>query len=138
MKPKRIIISLIIISLFCLWFCFYGRFVHDELLTGNYRLIAVDVSEQMSVCYSLNKGGAVGRINETVYSVGWDNRYIVAKQHPKNDRTKTNFFYLEMAKDSMYAEPSTSVKGPLTAQEFTSKQSELKLPNFTRTIKDLE
>jgi len=137
MKAKHIIVSLTFISLFCIWFSLYGRLDHDEKLTGNYRLMSADAPEQMSVCYSHDKGGSV-RIGETVFSVGWDNRYIVAKQHPNNDRTITNYYYLEMAKDSMYAQPSTSVTGPLTALEYASKQSELKLPDFTRTLSDLE
>jgi hypothetical protein len=113
-------------------------FVHDERLTGNYRLIAVDVMEQMSVNHSLNNGSAVGRINETVFAVGWDQRYIVAKQHPNNNRVVTNYYYLEMAKDSPYADPSASVTGPLTETEFKQRQAELRLPDFKRTFKELQ
>ena len=113
-------------------------FVHDEHLVGPYRLIAVDVSEQMNVSYSLDSGEAVGRIPETVFAVGWDDHYIVAKQHPNNDRAVTNFFYLDIARDSKYADPSTSVVGPLTESDFSSKQTQLHLPNFHRTIKSLE
>ncbi len=133
MKLIRTIVLLAISALLC-----SCGFVHDERLTGNYRLIAVDVMEQMSVDHSLDNGSAIGRINETVFAVGWDQRYIVAKQHPNNNRAVTNYYYLEMAKDSPYADPSASVTGPLTAQEFASKQNELKLPPFTRTIKSLE
>lgn len=113
-------------------------FAHDEPLTGNYCLIATDLLEQMSISYSFENGSAVGRIDETVFAVGWDQRYIVAKQHPNNNRALTNYYYLEMAKDSPYADPRESVTGPLTAQQFASKQNELKLPPFTRTIKSLE
>jgi hypothetical protein len=112
-------------------------FVHDEQLTGNYRLIAVDVLEQMGVDRSLDGGVAVGRINETVFAV-WDQRYIVAKQHPRNNRTVTNYYYLEMAKDSSNADPGASVTGPLTEAEFNQRKTELKLPEFTRTFRELQ
>lgn len=68
-----------------------GRFVRDQEVTGSYRLIAPDVDEQLSLSYSLDDGSAVGRVNETVFAVGWNDRYIVAKQHPARDRSRTNF-----------------------------------------------
>lgn len=113
-------------------------FVHDERLTGKYRLIAVDVLEQMSVNYSLDASSAAGRINETIFAVGWDQRYIVAKQHPNNNRTVTNYYYLEMAKDSPPADAGASVTGPLTEAEFNLRKTELKLPEFTRAFKELQ
>ncbi len=113
-------------------------FDHDEKLIGPYRLTAVDMSEQMSVDYGLDGGSAIVRITETVFSVGWDERYIVAKQHPKNDRSITNYFYLVIADDSPYANPAASVRGPFTAEEFAQKKKKLGLPDFTRTIKSLE
>jgi hypothetical protein len=107
-------------------------------LTGPYRLIAVDTLDQMSVSYGLPSGDAVGRIHGTVFSVGWSDRYIVAKQHPKNNRRITHFYYLDVSRDSTYADPSASVTGPLTEAEFLRRRTELGLPAFTRTIKSLE
>jgi hypothetical protein len=118
-------------------FCGCG-FVHDEQLTGPYRLIALDTLDQMDVSYSLPGGGAVGRIPETVFSVGWNNRYIVAEQHPKNNRSITHFYYLDISRDSANADPSVSDTGPLTSAEFTRKRIELGLPESTRTIKPLQ
>lgn len=113
-------------------------FVHDEHITGPYRLIAVDVDDQMSISYDLGGGSAVSRINETVFAFGFDERFIVAKQHPNGDRSVTNFFYLDMTKDSKYAEPSDSVTGPLTEKEFESEAARLNLPKFSRTLTVLE
>ncbi|WDE95571.1 hypothetical protein PQO03_07540 [Lentisphaera profundi] len=112
-------------------------FVHDEHIIGPYRLIAVDISEQMSISYEL-EGGAAGRINETVFEYGFDAYFIVAKQHPKNNRNIINYFYLEMKKDSKYANPSDSVTGPLTKKEFGIATKKLNLPNFSHTIKHLK
>jgi hypothetical protein len=113
-------------------------FVHNEQLTGDYRLNAVDVMEQMSVCLRLPGGDAIGRIDETVFSVGWDDRYIVAKQHPANNRTVTHYYLLDISRDSTYADPNQSVTGPLTEVEFKQRQAELKLPDFKRTFKELQ
>jgi hypothetical protein len=113
-------------------------FVHDEKITGPYRLVAIDVSEQMSVCYTLKKGDCIGRIPETVFSVGWNDRFIVAKQHPSNNRSVTNYFILEMARDSKLADPSASVTGPLAATAFEERMASLALPPFTKTIEALK
>jgi len=116
-----------------LWYAAY-----DKHLVGPYRLGAIDVLEQMSVYYDLGNGSEAGRIDETVFSVGWNEHFIVAKQHPKNDRKVTNFFVLSIEKDSINADPSASVSGPLTEVEFKRRKSELKLPDFTTTFWTLE
>lgn len=113
-------------------------FVHDENITGPYRLIAVDVDDQMSVCYDLEGKSAVGRINETVFAYGFDQRYIVAMQHPNNNRRVTNYFYLDMSKDSRYADPSVSVSGPFSKAEFEAVSQQLNLPKITRIIDHLK
>ena len=92
----------------------------------------------MSVYYGLGGDGGIGRINETVFAVGWNSRYIVAKQHPNNNRRVTNWFYLDMTKDGPYVDPTVSVVGPLTEAEFTQRRTELGLPPFQRTIHSLQ
>jgi hypothetical protein len=113
-------------------------FVHDEEITGPYRLVAVDISEQMIVCFGLENGNCVGRIPETVFSVGWNERFIVAKQHPQDNKAVTNYFVLDMTLDNESADPSTSVIGPLSVSEFEAKAVVLGLPSFTKTIKSLQ
>lgn len=112
--------------------------VHNERLTGDYHLTAVDVMEQMAVSRNLHDGLFVGRIDETVFSVGWNDHYIVAKQHPGNDRSVTHYYYLDISRDSPHADPSESVTGPLTEAEFKKRQVELNLPAFTRTFPKLK
>ena len=121
----------------CLFIAGCG-FVHDEGIIGAYRLIAVDMDEQMGICYDLGDGGAVGRINETVFSYGFDHRYIVARQHPNNDRSITYYYYLDMTKDSKYADRSDSVTGPLNEADFALASRQLSLPPFSRTLKHLQ
>lgn len=112
--------------------------IFDEKITGPYRLSAIDISEQMSVCYELKDGDScVGRIDETVFSIGWNERFIVAKQHPSNDRSVTNYFILDIQKDSKFSDPSESVIGPLTEAEYQEKSNSMSLPGFSRTLEDL-
>ncbi|TDU66492.1 hypothetical protein EI77_03587 [Prosthecobacter fusiformis] len=112
-------------------------FVHDEVVTGPYRLVAVDIDADMSLCYSLGND-AIGRVNETVFAVGWNDTYVVAKQHPDNDRKITHYYFIERSKDGPYVDPPECVTGPLTEMEFRQKQQELNLPAFSRTISSLE
>ena len=119
--------------------CLVGcGFVHDEHLIGPYRLVAVDSFADMGICYELASGDCAGRITETVFAAGWDTRYVVAKRHPQDNRAKTDYFILEIARDSQLADPRDSVTGPLTAAEFAEKRALLKLPEFTRTIESLK
>jgi len=133
MTPRYL--AILVMSL-CLTGCW--GFAHDELIAGPYRLIAVDLDEQMSVSYALHNGNAVGRINEMVFSAGANKEYIVAQRHPKGDRTITEYYYIIRALDSEYADPSKSVRGPFTKQEFESEKTELKLPEFTIEITSLK
>jgi len=109
-------------------------FVHDEKIIGPYRLSAIDIDQQMRVCYALAAGGCVGRIDETVFAVGADARFIVAKQHPSGDRAITNYFILVIGNDSELADPHKSVLGPLSESAFLEKSRLLHLPAFSRTI----
>ena len=68
-----------------------GCDVHHEKLVGPYLLIAIDTPEQMSVSYDLGDGTSIGRIEPIVFSVGWNDRYIEAKQHPEKNRSVTIF-----------------------------------------------
>ncbi|WP_411827917.1 hypothetical protein [Luteolibacter sp. AS25] len=113
-------------------------FIHDKEITGPYRLIAVDLIEEMSICYNLGNGDAVGRIEGTVFAYGFDQQFIVAKQHPANDRTITRYFYLDMTLDSKHADPSASVTGPLDRPAFEEARLRLKLPPFSCTIDQLK
>ena len=132
-KRMSIFVVAVIATLF-----FAGCDAYHKHLVGPYILAAVDVEEQMSVYYDLGDGASIGRIEPVVFSVGWNKRYIVAKQHPGGNRSVTDFYYLDMTKDSKYADPTNSVVGPLTEAGFMQKQRELGLPSFTHTIKSLE
>lgn len=112
--------------------------VFDEKITGPYRLSAIDITEEMSVCYELEEEDTcIGRIPETVFSVGWNENFIVAKQHPAGNKSVTNYFILDRKKDAKYVDPSVTVTGPMSEPEYKKKTTLMSLPEFTRTFDDL-
>jgi hypothetical protein len=111
-------------------------FVHDQTIDGPYRLVAIDVEEQMDVCYSI-QDACVGRIGETVFAVGHDASYIVAARHPSNNRKVTEYFYLVRSMDGPIADPSASARGPFDAGQFEAERVRLRLPSFDTSMASL-
>jgi hypothetical protein len=105
---------------------------------GPYILLWIDTLDNSQLNYDLGEGTSIGRIDKTVYAVGWNGRYLVAKQHPSGDKATTNFYIIDSLTDSRMAEPTTVVIGPLTQEQFQAKTMELQLPGFSKTIGALE
>ena len=113
-------------------------FVANERIDGPYRLVAVDVMEQMNVCYRLGDGNCIERIPQTVFAVGWDNSYIVAARHPENDKSKVEYFYIDRAVDGLHVDPPTAVKGPFDSYSFEQERQRLALPALRRELASLK
>jgi hypothetical protein len=112
-------------------------FVHDETIDGPYRVVAIDVGEEMSVCYTVDESGdCIGRIGSTVFAVGWDHSYIVAAIHPGNDRSQVAYYYIVRALDGPLKDPGVAVRGPFSAEEFRRQSARLGLPALKRRIWD--
>ena len=105
---------------------------------GPYELTWIDTGENVSISYSLGDGTAIDRIKPTVFAVGWDGRYLVAKQHPGNDRKVTNYYIIDSKKDGRLRSPSEVVDGPLSQVEFSRKAAMQGLPEFDKTLTSLE
>lgn len=118
--------------------CGWQGFVYDKQIDGPYRLIAVDVMSQMAVCYSLDGGDAIGRIEETVFAAGWNKDFIVAKRHPGSNKAITEYYFITRSSDSTYADPSVSVTGPLSEEAFNAKKTTLGLPEYSIEISSLK
>ena len=116
-----------------------GLFDSGEVSRGGpYKLSWIDIPENVTLSYDLGKGSSVGRIEEQVFAVGWDGRYLVAQQHPKGNKKITNYFVIDAKKDSPSADPKDVVIGPLTETEYKTKSAELKLPPFTKELESLK
>lgn len=105
---------------------------------GPYSLVWIDTADNTSLNRNLGEGSWIGRVESTVFAVGWDGRYLVAKQHPDNDRSKTNYFIIDSRNDTDLADPTEVVIGPLTEAEFRQKSIELRLPTFSKVLTSLQ
>lgn len=100
---------------------------YEKHLTGPYDLSAIDIDEEMAIYYRSNNGGGICRVPPTVFAVGWNKRYIIAKQHPRSNHNITNFYILDMKKDHEYAKESEYLIGPIRQNAFNQKMKELNL-----------
>jgi hypothetical protein len=100
-------------------------FAYEKHLSGKYGLVAGDVLEQLDVSEILPSGDAVGVIPETVFAVGWDEHFIIAKQHPNDvnqhiDKSVTKFYILRVADGSL--------TGPIDEPAFSRERAALGVP----------
>jgi hypothetical protein len=113
-------------------------FFYDERLAGPYRLLAVDNSEEMAICEAASSGGCGWVVPPTVFAVGWNTSFIIAKQHPlkprasKPDKSTTTFWIIRVA--------DRTVIGPLSEPDFELTRIKLGVPSeleFKKHFPDL-
>jgi hypothetical protein len=109
-------------------------FSTKEKIINNYYLIATDSEEQLSLSYCdpNDKNGCIGIIGATVFSVGYNDTYIIAKQHPSNNRSITNYFLLPINNKDRHWGDNFGLIGPLTVDQFNEKKKEL---NISESLK---
>lgn len=120
---------------------------------GPYVLLNIDTEADMSLSMDLSDGGALSIVKATVFAVGANEHYVVAKQHPsadgvRFDSTVTNFFIVDRATESADIVDTRSQKligvrtpkviGPLSRTEFEHFGRTHDLPTFTKTFATLE
>ena len=104
-------------------------FVIKKNITGNYYLTAPDDDLQLSLTYGKpDEDFYSGIIESTVFAVGYNKDYIIAKQHPRKfpddlDRTITNYYILPITHNYNW-----NLIGPLTLIEFNAERQKLKIP----------
>jgi hypothetical protein len=130
-------------SLLCVAAC---GFVTDEVLDGPYRLVAIDVREDMSLCRSIGTEGDCsgdGLPEPTVFQAGANSQYVVLARHPRRgneapDRSVTEFYYILRQVDERNIAKRVSVMGPFTELEYQQEKSRLQLPEFSKVFRDLK
>lgn len=122
----------------------FSGFVYDEPLDGPYRLNAVDVDEDMSICWSAPNGDCVGDglPGPTVFAVGYNKSYVVAAVHPRqfgdsSNRTVTQYYYVVRSSNESQKLPYSGIKGPFDEDAYNVEKGRLHLPEFTRTFDNL-
>ena len=107
---------------------------HD--LVGDYAVWATDQVEQAAVVQKIpDTSSATAIVGPMVVAYGWDDHFIIAKQHPNLDGFSqidtglTHWFIVRVATGDVY--------GPLTEEEYLQHRSEFDIPDdlgFTRVI----
>ncbi|WP_422359756.1 hypothetical protein [Reichenbachiella sp.] len=119
---------------------------YKEELVKNHYLIAVDVHQQMSIAYHTpdDRETYITLIGATIYSVGYNEEYIIAKQHPyniynSNKSRQTNYFILPVKK-TMEWETNNGLIGPMNKLQYLSKKEELGIDGltFSKTFEHLQ
>jgi hypothetical protein len=116
----------------------------SKKLIGNYEVDYIDSKDNMSIYYNDPQWGGLGVVNPTVFAVGYNDDFIIAKQHPnvdfKIDRGTTNYFIIPL-KSTISESPEDNKIGPLTESSFLEKRKQLGIPstlNFTIVFEGLE
>lgn len=114
MKTKVICLFILILFSGCI-----GGLGFDtkDKVVGNYYLVAPDDESQLSLdyCDPADQNGCSGVIDATVFAVGYNKEFIIAKQHPNNNRNTTNYYLLPIKNG---AQPNNNdLIGPLTLEQ---------------------
>ena len=134
MRSRLTLISLALASALLLGACLFDSGV--EWRSGRYALVWVDLSEDVYLAHGGERGNWGILVEPRVFAVGANERYVVAKQHPGGDKTVTNYFIV----DKLSGSPNLvgTVVGPLSEAAFHERASLVSLPEFTKTLEDLQ
>ena len=116
---------------------------YEKHIIYDYYLHAIEDRQTINLSLNLENGGSIEVVEETIYAVGFNENYIILKQHPKKfgpiDKSVTNFYIVTIYKQNGLT-PKKGVLGPFSIEEFREKQKELKLDTvgFTIVLKELE
>jgi hypothetical protein len=118
-----------------------------EHIVNDYFLIATDLPNDCDFTYqdSPPDGNTfVVIVPATVFAVGFNNQYLIVKQHPRvfpdpPNKKVTNYYIIPNHK-TIPPNIDKEVIGPLTLEQFNQKRKELNIESiqFTKVIKELE
>jgi hypothetical protein len=115
-----------------------GAPVYKQALNGAYYLDALDDDKDMAISIEDSAGNGVGVVKATVFAVGQNDAFIIAKQHPLReggsiDKATVNYYIIPLTM-KVSTQIDRNYFGPLTADEFKAKSNELALRNIRFTI----
>lgn len=137
MKKTLLFLICIFICQSCFWGGGFPKKINDK-----YCLCAIDIMDDLSVCYITEERYMIGVVPAKVVAVGYNNEFIIAKQHPKKDKFSmgidynvTNYYIIpltEKGKVNDYYEKN--LYGALTLSEFQNKKIELDITELEFTF----
>ena len=110
----------------------------DDKITDEYHVAWMDLHSAQGIYHNKEEYGLTEQvIPNYVFAVGYNDDFIVAKQHPTNGfygghkifKDTLNFFIIQI-QDEM-----DSIYGPLTKEEFALKAKEFDIQNITFDMK---
>jgi hypothetical protein len=140
MKSKQFLVFLFVLLIGC----DLGD-VDKILIVDDYYLVADDDIEQSCIAVKESKYSYGIIISETVFAVGVDEFFIIAKQHPcdqwHSPNKKITNYYIIPIKNKISENKYSNVLGPFPKEDFIKKREELgidKKLDFTIIVKEME
>ncbi len=118
--------------------CLFGVGLVEQEITDKYWLTANNTLDEMSIWYFPGEHQSKLIVGQTVFEVGHNDDYIIAKSHPKDSVNELNknvtYYHL--------IEVSRARKSiPLTLEQFEYKKKELQISEkleFTTVFEELK
>jgi hypothetical protein len=104
----------------------------EEWRDNPYSVLWIDTTDNRTLNFDIGNGGSVVRVKRMVVAVGSNGQYVVAQQQKDANTSLTRYYIINRLKDHKYADPHEFVTGPLSKEEYESKKTLLKLPEFTK------
>ena len=129
----------VLLYLFAVASC--GLPIRNQQIAGRYRLETTDVDEDTCLMWDWSDGSGPCVVAPTVFAIGFDDKYIVAKSHPENSRQNTAYWYIvrdvksENRPEGVFR---AKVKGPFSGKQYASLNAQLRLPEFTTVLSGLQ
>jgi len=116
-----------IVFLLVLQSCYFGAGLVEQEITDDYFLFANNSLEEMSIWYHAEKYSNRLIIPETVFALGENGDFIIAKSHPRNiengiNKSVTYYHIIEVDKKSIEESPN------LTLEQYENKRKMLNIP----------
>ncbi len=134
----KYILNIFLFVSFCsLQSCLFDSY--SKSINSKYLLSAIDGDENMSLCYITKDNYMIAVVDRTVFAVGYNNNFIIVKQHPKGNKEYTNYFVIPLI-TNISEFPSDNIYGPMNIDEFEKLKIKLDIKNldFTIVYKKLE
>tara|TARA_R110000765_G_scaffold287187_1_gene383646 strand:- start:1134 stop:1550 length:417 start_codon:yes stop_codon:yes gene_type:complete len=120
--------------------CYFGAGLVEKEITDDYFLFANNSLDEMSIWFKTEKYSNRLIVPETVFALGENGDFIIAKSHPKNlengiNKSVTYYHIIEVDKKSTEQSPN------LTLEQFESKRKRLNIPkdlDFDIVYEELE
>jgi Protein of unknown function (DUF3997) len=120
--------------------CYFGAGLVERKITDDYFLFANNSLDEMSIWFHAEKYSNRLIVPKTVFAVGENGDYIIAKSHPKNpetgiDKSVTYYHIIEVDKRSTEQSPN------LTLRQFENERKMLNIPldlDFEIVYQELE